>query len=102
MTNPADPIVVAGYNPANAVPIPTLNNSTNANGGFTFNFDPTKFYTSDGVKTLEVFATDNAGAVGNRVILTFNFDPATMLKFPVGGEPPATALPGATLRPRSR
>ncbi len=95
VTNPADPMVIAGYDPSKAIPIPTLSNSTNANGGFTFNFDPTKFYTTDGLKTIEVFATDNAGAVGNKVIYTFNFDPATTLKFTAGGEPPATALPGA-------
>ena len=47
------------------------------------------------MKTIEVFATDNAGSVGNKVFFTFNYDPATHLEFAATGEPPATALPGA-------
>ncbi len=47
------------------------------------------------MKTIEVFATDGSGAIGNRVTYSFNWDPATQLVFAANGEPPATALPGA-------
>ena len=46
------------------------------------------------MKSIEVFATDDAGSVGNKVIYTFNYDPATQLQFASTGEPPATGLPG--------
>ena len=95
VTNPADPILVAGYNPNAALPVPSSSNSTSADGTFSFNFNPASLYTSDGLKTIEVFATDGAGAVGNLLTYTFNWDPATHLEFDPNGEPPATALPGA-------
>jgi subtilisin-like proprotein convertase family protein len=96
VTNPANPIYITGYNPADPVPVPSSSNSTNSNGNFTFNFNPAQFYgTSYGVKSIEVFATDDAGSVGNKVITPFDWDPATQLMFSPTGEPPATAEPGA-------
>ena len=100
VTNPADPIVVAGYNPNDPIPVPSSDpntgNSTDATGSFTFNWNPATLYgMDDGVKTLEIFATDDAGAVGNKVTVQFNWDPATQLQFASNGEPPVTALPGA-------
>ena len=96
VTNPANPVVIAGYNPNNPIPVPSALNSTNASGGFSFNWNPATLYgTTPGIKTLEIFATDNAGAVGSKVIYQFNWDPATQLQFASTGEPPATALPGA-------
>ena len=95
ITNPTDPIVIAGYNPNDPIPVPSSLNSTNASGGFSFNWNPATLYTTDGIKTIEIFATDNAGAVGNKVIEQFNWDPATQLAFATTGEPPATAEPGA-------
>ncbi len=94
VTDPAHPVVIAGYNPANPVPVPNASNSTGANGTFSFNWDPSKYFTTDGVKTIEVFATDGTGAIGNRVTRSFNWDPATQLAFAASGEPPATAEPG--------
>jgi subtilisin-like proprotein convertase family protein len=95
VTDPANPVVIAGFNPANPIPVPNATNSTDAFGNFAFNFNPATYFTSNGVKTIEVFATDNAGAVGNKVFFSFNYDPATHLVFDPNGEPPATALPGA-------
>ena len=50
------------------------------------------------MKTIEIFATDNAGSVGNVVTYSFNLNPATQLVFATTGEPPATAVAGAELR----
>src|SRR6185312_13049364 len=52
------------------------------------------YYTSDGIKTIEVFATDNAGSVGNVVTYSFDLNPPTQLQFAANGEPPATAAAG--------
>jgi subtilisin-like proprotein convertase family protein len=95
VTEPANPTVIAGYDPNGALPTPSASNSTDANGNFAFNFDPGSYYTSYGLKKIEVFATDATGSVGNHVFFTFNYDPATQLKFDPKAEPPATAQPGA-------
>ena len=96
VTDPTAPKIIAGFDPNGGCPgshpratRPTrtaisLSTSTQA-----------RFYTSNGVKTIEVFATDDAGSVGNKVVFTFNFDPATQLHFEAAGQPPATAQPGA-------
>ncbi len=94
VTNPADPVVVAGFNPADPIPTPGPTNSTNGLGNFSIAFNPETYYTSNGVKTIEVFATDNAGSVGNVVTYSFNLNPPTQLVFSNSGEPPATALAG--------
>jgi len=87
--------VIAGFNPANGVPAPSSSNSTDALGNFSININPeTAFATSHGVKTIEIFATDNAGSMGNKVTYTFDLNPATQLVFPLAGEPPATATAG--------
>jgi subtilisin-like proprotein convertase family protein len=97
VTNPGSPVFIAGFNPAGAVPVPSSSNSTGADGSFSFNFDPSTLYSPSaiGPKTIEVFATDGAGAVGNKVLFTYFWDPATQLKFDPTAEPPATAQPGA-------
>ena len=87
MTDPADPRVIAGFNPANAVPTPGVNNSTNALGNFAIPFDPATFYTSNGPKTIEIFATDNAGSVGNKVLYSFTLNDSSL------PQPPPTSPP---------
>jgi len=95
VTDPAHPTIIAGFNPAGGVPVPTSANSTDANGNFSINIDPETAFASDhGVKTIEVFATDDAGSVGNKVILSFELNPATQLIFDANGEPPATGTAG--------
>ncbi len=95
VTDPANPRIIAGFNPNNPVPTPNAANSTNAFGNFSIPLNPFTAFSTTGVKTIEVFATDDAGSVGNKVIYTFNFDPATQLVFDPNGEPPATALLGS-------
>ncbi len=102
VTNPADPVVVAGFNPADGVPTLSSTNSTNGAGDFSIPFNPENTtdpeFTTEGVKTFEIFATDNAGSVGNIVTYSFmyssNIDPPTQLVFAPTGEPPATATAG--------
>ena len=94
VTDPAAPVIVAGFNPANGVPTANSSNSTNGQGVFDISFDPDDLYTSDGVKTFEIFATDNAGSVGNIVTYTFNFQEQVNFVFPVAGEPVSTAVAG--------
>ena len=87
VTNPADPVVIAGFNPAQPVPTPSSSNSTNGLGNFNIAFDPASFYMSNGTKTIEVFATDNAGSVGNVVTYTFNLQDSHL------PQPPPTTAP---------
>jgi subtilisin-like proprotein convertase family protein len=94
VTNPADPVVVAGFNPADPVPTPSSSNSTDGLGNFSIAFNPETYYATNGPKTIEVFATDNAGSVGNVVTYSFYLNPPTQLQFATPGEPPATALAG--------
>ncbi len=94
ITNPADPIVVAGFDPSKPVPTANSTNSTDGLGRFTIPFDPESYYTSNGPKTIEVFATDNAGSVGNAVTYSFYLNPPTQLVFASTGEPPATGTAG--------
>jgi subtilisin-like proprotein convertase family protein len=95
VTDAAHPTIIAGFNPANGVPVPSSDNSTDANGNFAISLDPyTAFASPHGLKTIEVFATDNAGSVGNKVTLTFDLNPATQLVFDPNGEPPATGTAG--------
>ena len=41
---------------------------------FSIAFNPASVYTSNAMKTIEIFATDNAGSVGNTVTLSFTLD----------------------------
>jgi subtilisin-like proprotein convertase family protein len=95
ITNPAAPRIIAGFNPGAGVPTPSASNSANAQGSFSIALNPLTAFATTGIKTIEIFATDNAGSVGNKVTYTFNDDPATQLAFDSSGEPPATALTGS-------
>ena len=92
VTNPADPVIIAGFNPNNPVPTANSSNSTTGQGKFAVPIDPDNLYTTDGVHTYEVFATDNAGSVGNIVKYTFDFQEKADFAFKV--EPVATAIAG--------
>ena len=94
MTDPANPVVIAGFNPADPVPTPNSSNSTNAVGNFAIPFDPASYYMSNGQKTIEVFATDNAGSVGNVVTYTFNLNDPNL---PSPPPPPPSGPPTVTL-----
>jgi large repetitive protein len=96
VTDPATPTYLTGFNPADAtIPTPGPTNSTSGLGAFSFTLNPQAIWgTNYGLKTIEVFATDNAGSVGNKVLYTFNWDPATQLVFSPTGEPPANGTTG--------
>ena len=87
VTNPADPTVIGGFNPADAVPTPSSSNSTNSLGNFSIAFNPASYYTSNGAKTIEVFATDAAGSVGNVVTYSFTLNDSNL------PQPPPTSPP---------
>ena len=46
---------------------------------------------SNGQKTIEIFATDNAGSVGNKVVYTFNLNDPNL------PQPPPTSPPTVTV-----
>ncbi len=96
--------VIGGFDPANAPQVPSSSNSTDSVGNFAITIDPnTVFGTSSllthGVKTIEIFATDNAGSVGNKVTFTFDLNPATQLGFDPNFQVPATAIAGQNFAP---
>jgi len=74
VTNPASLVVIAGFNPADPVPTPNSSNSTNALGNFSIPFNPASYYMTNGPKTIEIFATNNAGSVGNKVTYSFTLN----------------------------
>ena len=90
VTDPANPRVIAGFNPATGVPLPSASNSTNAQGNFSINFDPASVYTSNGVRTIEVFATDAAGSVGNKVTYSFTLNDPNLPQPPPNAPPTFT------------
>ena len=105
VTNPAAPKIIAGFNPANGAAIPGASNSTNAQGNFSIAFNPASVYTSNTLKTIEIFATDNAGSVGNVVTLSFTLNipgltppspPVTPTLSLASFDVPPTAAPGYT------
>jgi len=67
--------VIGGFNPANGVPAPSASNSTNFLGNFSIPVNAGAF-TSNGLKTVELYATDDAGSVGNKITLSFTLDVA--------------------------
>ena len=60
-------------------------------GNFAIPFDPASYYMSNGLKTIEIFATDNAGSVGNVVTYTFNLNDSNL------APPPPINPPNVTL-----
>jgi subtilisin-like proprotein convertase family protein len=101
VTDPADPKVIAGFNPANGVTMPLSSgagaNSTNTLGNFTIPFDPASYYMTNGAKTIEVFATDAAGSVGNVLTYTFTLNDGSLPQPPPASPPTVTLAlsPGA-------
>ena len=92
VTNPADPKIIGGFNPANAISAPNSSDATDAEGNFAISFNPATAYTSNGVKTIEIFATDDAGSVGNKVTYTFTLDDSN-LPPPIPTGPPVFSSP---------
>jgi subtilisin-like proprotein convertase family protein len=76
-TNPAAPFLVGGFDPTTGVGSPSFlstGNETNAFGQFSIQLDysnPSVPFAFDGLRTLQIFATDASGTKGN--IATFQF-----------------------------
>ena len=84
--------VIGGFNPANVTANTTSitansSNSTNAFGNFSIPI--TTAFGSNGLKTIEVYTTDDAGAESNKVSLTFTLQATNIVV------PPPTTAPGA-------
>ncbi|MFI5458491.1 MAG: proprotein convertase P-domain-containing protein [Isosphaerales bacterium] len=62
--------VIAGFDPSNVTGTNVAANWTDAFGNFSLSINAGAF-TSNGLKTVEVYATDNAGSKGNKVTLQF-------------------------------
>ena len=86
VTNPADPMVIAGFNPADRGP-DSRARATPPTPWATSRSRSTRRPTTrpTATKTIEVFATDNAGSVGNMVTYSFNLNPPTQLMFATHG-----------------
>jgi subtilisin-like proprotein convertase family protein len=68
-------MVIGGFDPSNISGTNKAANWTNAEGSFAIAINSGVF-TSNGLKTVEVYATDDAGSVGNKVSLSFTLDVA--------------------------
>ena len=69
LTDPANPRIVGGYDPSNPA-TDIAANQTNTFGKFQIQVNPTGF-TTNGVKTIGIQATDGSGTEGNIATLTF-------------------------------
>jgi hypothetical protein len=81
--------VIGGFNPSNVAGTNIAANWTSSTGTFSIPVNAGVF-TSNGLKTVEVFATDDAGSAGNKVTLSFTLD--------VAGISPPTAPVTPTLQ----
>src|SRR5205823_10862426 len=63
------------------------NDATDALGNFAVTLDPAAAFTSNGLKTVEIFATDDAGSVSNKVTLQFTLNDSNL------PQPPPTQPP---------
>ena len=85
---PTDPTfgqVIGGFDPSKAGPTNIAANWTDALGNFSVQVNANEF-TSNGLKTVKVYATDDAGSIGNPVTLQFTLA-VTGISAPT---PPAT------------
>jgi subtilisin-like proprotein convertase family protein len=69
--------VIGGFNPANVAGTNIAANWTNSVGNFSIPINAGAF-TTNGLKTVELYATDNAGSVGNKITLQFTLNVANI------------------------
>ena len=74
VTDPNNPKIIGGFDPSDKTTW-TSANSTNASGQFAVQVRPNAF-TTEGLKNIQIYATDDAGAVGNKVTFSFTYKPA--------------------------
>ena len=77
ITNPNSPRIIGGFDPSNLAGTNNAANWTNAFGQFSIQVNPGS-YTTNGLKTVEIFATDNSGSVGNKVTISFTLNAANI------------------------
>ena len=77
--NPANWTIIGGFDLSQASATNIAANWTNAFGNFNITAndpttDPKHAFSTNGLKKIEIYATDNAGAVGNVVTITFTLN----------------------------
>ncbi len=77
VTNPASPRIIGGFDPSNLAGTNVAANWTNAFGQFSIPVNAGSF-TTNGLKTVEIYATDNSGSVGNKVTIQFTLNAANI------------------------
>jgi subtilisin-like proprotein convertase family protein len=90
VTNPASPKIIGGFDPSKLAATNVAANWTNALGNFALTVDPANVYTSNGLKTVMIYATDDAGAVSNKVTVSFTLNDNSL------PQPPPTSPPSFT------
>ena len=101
VTDPSHPRIIGGFDPATFNPSDpkwqALFKSgalgTNAQGNFAITtYSGTAGFTTNGLKTVEIYATDDAGAVGNLVTITFDLKATNLPPVPPTTPPTAPTL----------
>jgi subtilisin-like proprotein convertase family protein len=90
---PGDPTfgkVIGGFNPSNVAGTNVAANWTDSFGNFSISVNAGEF-TTNGLKTVEIYATDNAGSKGNVITLQFTLG-VTGISAPVPPTTPTLAL----------
>ena len=85
--------IIGGFDPSNVANTNVAANWTNALGNFSIQVNAGEF-TSNGLKTVEIYATDNAGSTGNPVTLQF-----TLAVTGISAPTPPTTPTGLELAP---
>ena len=85
--------IVGGFNPNNVAGTNVAANWTNTLGNFAVTtYSGTSGFTTNGPKTIEIYATDNAGSVGNKVTLTFTLNATNLPPLPPTTPPTSVTL----------
>ena len=85
--------IIGGFDPTNVANTNVAANWTNALGNFSVQVNAGEF-TSNGLKTVKIYATDNAGSIGNPVTLQF-----TLAVTGISAPTPPTTPTGLELAP---
>ena len=97
ITNPASPRIIGGFNPANVPGTNVPANWTDSFGNFAIRtLSGLDGFTSNGRKTVEIYATDDAGTIGNVVTLSFTIEADDLPPLPPTTPP---IPPTLTMRP---
>ena len=85
--------VIGGFNPSNLAATNVAANWTSSTGNFSVTtYSGLSGFTTNGPKTIEIYATDNAGSVGNAVTLTFTLAATNLPPLPPTTPPSKVTL----------